>query len=110
MTKDYDSLYQIKKTVTMSQQLVAKDSDFALYVGASPEVSQTLALINVVLQTKGLISEESKPTLEFLKTFLHHKNKALFASLCSELSKISFYLGLRTEGIDAIPNPEASPD
>ena len=109
MTKDYDSLYQIKKTVTMSQQLVAKDPDFALYVGASPEVSQTIALINVILETD-LISEESKPTLEFLRTFLHHKNKALFAALCSELSKISFYLGLRTEGIDAIPNPKEPSD
>ncbi len=105
MTKDYDTLYQIKKTVTMSQQLVSKDTDFALYVGASPDISERIALINVLKQTPWF-DDETKQELTFIQNLLHHKNKALFAALCSELSKISFYLGMRTEGIDAIPNPE----
>lgn len=97
----YDSIYQIRKTITMAQKLSKKDEEFTYYVGASPEISQTIALLDSVIEAK-MIGEESATTLQFFRKFLIRKNKALFASLCSELSKLSFYLGLEDDTINAV--------
>lgn len=97
----YDSIYQIKKTITMAQRIVKEDGDFKHYVGASPEISQTIALLDSILDAK-MIGKDSIKTMTFFRKFLIRKNKALFASLCSELSKLSFYLGLEDDTIDAI--------
>lgn len=84
----------------MAQKLSKKDGEFTSYVGASPEISQTIALLDSILEAK-IMGKESKETLTFFRKFLIRKNKALFASLCSELSKLSFYLGLEDDTISA---------
>ena len=91
----------MKKTITMAQKLSRKDKEFTQYVGASPELSQTIALLDSVIEAK-MVGEESIATLTFFRKFLIRKNKALFASLCSELSKLSFYLGLEDDTINAL--------
>jgi len=96
----YDNIYQIKQTITLSQKLVRDKPEFADYTGGSPEISQTIALIDSVKDAK-LLSEESLKTLEFFRSHLIRQNKALFASLVSELSKLSFYYGLKDDSIHA---------
>lgn len=85
----------------MAQKLSKKDVEFTYYVGASPDISQNIALLDSILEAK-MIGEESIETLKFFRKFLIRKNKALFASLCSELSKLSFYLGLEDDTINAV--------
>ncbi len=96
---DYDSIYQIKRTISMAQRLVNKDAEFKSYVGASPRISQTIALLDTMMQLKE--DDETKKKLQFFKNMLIRKNKALFASVVSELSKLSFYLGIDDASIDA---------
>jgi len=96
----YDSIYQIKKTITMAQRLAKKDSEFTDYVGADPNLSETIALIDTIIKEK-MVSKETEKTLKPFRNLLIRRNKALFASLASELSKLSFYLGLEDDSISA---------
>lgn len=96
----YDTIYQMKKTITLSQKLVADKPEFADYTGGSPDISQTIALIDSIIDAK-MIGEESLKTLNFFRSHLIRQNKALFASMVSELSKLSFYFGLKDDAIDA---------
>ena len=91
----------------MAMKLAKKDADFQSYVGASPGISETIALIDTLLKTDSIkISENQTKKLTFYREFLLRKNKALFASVVSELSKLSFYLGLEDDAISAIVEPE----
>lgn len=97
----YDNIYQIKQTITLSQRLVKDKPEFALYTGASAEISSLIALINTMIKTKRISDPKTIETLEFFKEYLVEQNKALFASIVSELSKLSFYYGLKDDSIHA---------
>ena len=105
--KDYDSIYQIKQTITMAQRLAKQDTDFKAYVGASPRISETIALIDTILKSQIKLTDKLKTQLTFYRDFLIRKNKALFASMVSELSKLSFYLGIKDDSISATNEPES---
>ena len=98
MARDYDTLYAMKKKITMAQKLTKQDGSFKLLTGASTQISETIALIDVATKHKIIPSD---PMLQFFREFLIQKNKALFASTCSELSRLSFYLGLKDDSISA---------
>ena len=94
----YDTLYEMRKKISMAQRLTKKDPSFKRLTGASTQISETIALIDVATKHKII---QSDPMLEFFREFLIQKNKALFASSCSELSRLSFYLGLKDDSISA---------
>ena len=96
----YETIYQIKKTITMAQKLAKKDEEFSSYVGGDPRISETIALIDTVLN-ENMVTGDSVKTLQMFRGLLIRKNKALFASMSSELSKLSFYLGLEDDTISA---------
>ena len=66
----------MKKTITMAQRIVKEDQEFKHYVGASPEISQTIALLDSIIEAK-IVGKESVATLTFFRKFLIRKNKAL---------------------------------
>lgn len=97
----YETLYQIKKTLSLAQRLSEKDKEFVAYVGADPQTSETIAIIDTAIKEK-LVSKETAKSLGLVRSLLVRRNKALFASLCSELSKLSFWLGIEDDSISAI--------
>jgi len=105
MPQSYDNIYQIRKTISMAQKTVAKPehSDFAYLVGSNPEISRTIGLIDIILQHKERfnIKEKQISALNFFKAYLIKENKALFACLSSELTKLSFFLGMEDDTISA---------
>ena len=96
--REFDTIYQIKKTITMAQKLTRQDESFKVLTGASPAISETIALIDSATKHKII---ENDDMIKFYRDFLIQKNKALFASTCSELSRLSFYLGFRDDAVSA---------
>lgn len=87
-----DSLYEIKQKVTMSQKIVAKNSDYGEYAGADLETALKMAKIKTLLTT-GFIPKNLKPLVTFYLVFLDQKRKAFFGATATELTKLGFILG-----------------
>lgn len=82
--------YQISQTITLSQRLQDKDHIFGEYSGAHLQDALKLAKINALIES-GLLPENE--LVKFIKIYIKHRQKAFFASTCSELSKLGFLLG-----------------
>ena len=97
----FETLESIRERASMSQKVVSqKDQDYALYSGASLDIAHKLAVIDWVIENK-LIPEKAIPLLKLYRSFLDRERKAFFASVCSEISKLGFILGLKDETIHA---------
>ena len=99
----YDSIYQIRKLISMAQKIVKKEEhkDFGYLVGSNPELSRTIGLIDIIIKYKDRfkISARQIDNLNFYKDYLIKENKSLFACLSSELTKLSFFLGYEDDTI-----------
>jgi len=97
----YSSIYEIRQKISLSQKLVKKRPEFRTYAGASPAISEQIALIKSAIKHGIITRKEDKQLLKMYVDFLKEKNKALFAATVGELSKLSFYYGLPSNVIDA---------
>lgn len=96
----------------MAQRIVKEKPEFGRYVGVSAELSEDIALLDTMIGItnkkgevihEGLITnEQSKIVLRQLQRMLIFQNRALFSATCSELSKLSFILGLKDDSITAV--------
>jgi hypothetical protein len=106
MPQSYDNIYQIRKTISMAQKTVDKPEhkDFAYLVGSNPQISRTIGLIDIIIKYKDKfkVKESQIEALNFFKDYLITENKALFACLSSELTKLSFFLGKEDDTLSAI--------
>lgn len=81
---------------TMSQQLAKKDNQFSEYAGATWDIAEKMAMIDVIIETKffGDQHEQMKKLLLFYREYLDKCRKAWFASEGSnEITKLGLLLG-----------------
>lgn len=90
---DYAKLERIRQMATMSQQLAKKDDEFSKYAGASWELAEKMAMIDVCLKEK-VLPTQITPLLQFYRAYLDTLRKAWFASEGSnEITKLGLLLG-----------------
>lgn len=93
MTKDYDTLYEIKQKISMSQGISNKDHDYADFAGADPATAQSIGIVKLCLKHKIYTDDLQKLMMTLYKEYLNLMRKAWFASTCGEISKLGFILG-----------------
>ena len=72
------SKYEFYKEASLSQQLAHRHPEYKDYAGADPDISLTLALLNVLDQHKMI--DLKKGGWKFVKDLLNEQRKAKFAT------------------------------
>lgn len=72
------SKYEFYKEASLSQQLAHRHPEYKDYAGADPDISLTLALLNVLEQHKMI--DLKKGGWKFVKDLLNEQRKAKFAT------------------------------
>ncbi len=70
--------YEFFKEASLSQQLSHRHPEYKDYAGADPDISLTLALMNVLHKHKKIDLEN--PNWKFVKDLLNEQRKAKFAT------------------------------
>lgn len=96
MTKT--SKYEFREQSTLSQQLASVYPEFAEYAGADPQVSTSIANLNVFIKFGYLDGDD--PGVKLLLAILNERRKALFATSerVNEISKMGMQMA-RTRNI-----------
>ena len=86
------SKYEFFKEASLSQKLAHKHPEFSEYAGTDPEISQTLALFNVLNTHKKI--DLTDPNWKFIKDLLNEQRKAYFATSerTNEITKMGLQL------------------
>ena len=93
--RNQDIMELIKRKASMSAQIVSQvDSEYALYVGANPEIGRKMAIIDTMLKN-GLIPEKMVMFVKLYRSYLDQQRKAYMSNLCTEITKLGFLLGER---------------
>lgn len=92
------SKYEFYKESSLSQQLAHRYPEFGDYAGTEPDVSLTIALLNV-LERHGKISFEKGSGVAFLKDVLNEQRKAYFATSdkVNEITKMGLQMPKRED-------------
>jgi len=72
------SKYEFYKEASLSQQLAHRQPEYSDYAGADPDISLTLALMNVLHKHKKI--DLTNPNWKFVKDLLNEQRKAIFAT------------------------------
>lgn len=93
--RNQDLMELIRRKASMSAQIVSQvDKEYALYVGANPELGKKMAIIDTMLKN-GLIPKNMVMFVKLYRDYLDQQRKAYFANLCTEITKLGFLLGER---------------
>ena len=72
------SKYEFYKEASLSQQLAHRHPEYSDYAGADPDISMTLALMNVLHKHEKI--DVTKGGWKFVKDLLNEQRKAKFAT------------------------------
>lgn len=78
MSPQSRSKYEFYKEASLSQQLAYRMPEYSEYAGSSPEISDTLAVLNILTEF-GLIDPKNF-LFRLTKAILNEKRKAAFAT------------------------------
>lgn len=87
------SKYQVYNEASLSQKLSFKYPEYAMYAGSDPEISETLATLNILTNPKWKGTKFYVPKtkeVELLIALLNERRKAAFATSerTNEISKM----------------------
>ena len=86
----YESIEIMRHKISMSQKIAEKDSEYGRYAGASYEQSETMTLIDWIIE-EGFF--EDTGILKQFRSLLEKRKKAHLAVFGSEITKLGFLLG-----------------
>ena len=99
MARRYENLESMRRRSSMSQKLSVKDQEYAWYAGASMDIADKMAVVDVMLKN-GLIPKNMIPLVKLYRAYLDQKRKAFFASIGStEITKLGLLLGLKDDRV-----------
>ena len=78
MSPQSRSKYEFYKESSLSQQLAHRQPEYSDYAGSDPDISLTLALLNILHKHKKI--DVTKGGWKFVKDLLNEQRKAKFAT------------------------------